>query len=405
MRLQDNFEVALNGLKANKLRSLLTMLGIIIGVAAVIVMISVGQGASKTIQSQIASMGSNLLMVFPGAGQGAVRGAGGNVNTLNVDDAAAISQLKDVTYVAPELSANATLGYGSQTWTAQVDGTTPEIQAIKDWPTRSGSFFAHDDVIAANPVAVLGSTVVDNLYPPGSDPVGSIIRVNKLAFTVVGVLEQKGASLGGQDQDNTVFVPVSTAQRRLTGARNVRLINVQTTTPESMESVQAGIEDLLRERHRITGSAQDDFNVRNLASVLATVESTSAVLTLLLASVAAVSLLVGGIGIMNIMLVSVTERTKEIGLRMAVGATGGNIRNQFLVEALTLCMIGGITGILLGISGAQLISKLAGWQTSITLTSILVSFCFSAAIGIFFGYYPAKRASGMDPIEALRYDK
>lgn len=405
MKLQDNFEVALKGLKANKLRSMLTMLGIIIGVAAVIVMISVGQGASKTIQSQIASMGSNLLMVFPGAGQGAVRGAGGNVNTLNVDDAEALSQLKNVTYVAPELSTNATLGYGSQTWTAQVDGTTPEIQAIKDWPARSGSFFADDDVRDANPVAVLGSTVVDNLYPPGADPVGSIIRVNKLSFTVVGVLEQKGASMGGQDQDNTVFVPISTAQRRLTGARNVRLINVQTDSPESMESVQVGIEELLRERHRITGSDQDDFNVRNLASVLATVESTSAVMTLLLASVAAVSLLVGGIGIMNIMLVSVTERTKEIGLRMAVGATEGNIRNQFLVEALTLCMIGGITGILLGMSGARLISVLAGWQTSITLTSILVSFCFSAAIGIFFGYYPAKRAAGMDPIEALRYDK
>ena len=405
MNFTNNFEVALNGLKANKLRSSLTMLGIIIGVAAVIIMISVGQGASQKISSQISSMGSNLLMVNPGAGQGAVRGAGGNVNTLTIEDAEAIAQLNMVAYAAPEINLNATIGYASQTWTAQVDGTTPELQLIKDWTASAGSFFTQDDVKGATLVAVLGQTVVDNLYPPGVDPVGSTIRINKLSFTVVGVLASKGSSIGGQDQDNAVYIPVSTAQRRLTGAKNVRLINVQTVTPESMGAVQSNIETLLRERHHLTGANSDDFNVRNLASLLATIESTSAIMTLLLASVAAVSLLVGGIGIMNIMLVSVTERTREIGLRMAVGATESNIRNQFLVEALVLCLLGGIAGILLGMSGAKIISKVAGWQTTVTLYSVFLSTGFSAAIGIFFGYYPAKKAAGLDPIEALRFEK
>lgn len=405
MKNINNLDIAINGLKANKLRSALTMLGIIIGVSAVIIMISVGQGASKRITDQISSMGSNLLLIFPGTGQGAVRGAGGSVNTLTMEDAGAIAGLSMVSHVAPELSGNATLGYGSQTWTAQFNGTTPELQVIKDWPTISGSFFTGDDVLGATPVAVLGQTVVDNLYPPGTDPTGSTIRLNKQVFTVVGVLAPKGASLGGQDQDNIVYIPVTTAQKRLLGVQYVRLINVQTENQESMGYVQANIESLLRERHRIPHSSPDDFNVRNLTAVLDTAESATAVMTLLLASVAAVSLLVGGIGIMNIMLVSVTERTREIGLRMAVGATESNIRNQFLVEALVLCLLGGIAGIILGIAGSSLISKVAGWPTSITLYSILLSAGFAAAIGIFFGYYPAKKASSLDPIEALRFEK
>ncbi|HOV79482.1 MAG TPA: ABC transporter permease [Bacillota bacterium] len=405
MNFANNFEVAINGLRANKLRSALTMLGIIIGVSAVIIMISVGQGAGKMIEDQISSMGSNLLMVFPGAGQGAVRGAGGNVNTLTLEDAEAIAGLRMVARVAPELSTSATIGYASQTWTAQVDGTTPELQIIKDWPAAAGAFFTPDDVETAAPVAVLGQTVAENLFPPDVDPVGAIIRINKLSFTVVGVLTPKGAALAGQEQDNIVYVPVTTVQRRLMGVKHVRMINVQTVTPESMNSVQSEIESLLRERHRITGANSDDFNVRNLTSVLAAVENTSAVMTLLLASVAAVSLLVGGIGIMNIMLVSVTERTREIGLRMAVGATEGNIRNQFLVESLVLCLVGGLIGILIGTAGAKIISKLAGWPTYVTFFSVLLSAGFSAAIGIFFGYYPARKAAGLDPIEALRFEK
>ncbi|OPY58468.1 MAG: Macrolide export ATP-binding/permease protein MacB [Pelotomaculum sp. PtaU1.Bin035] len=405
MKLTDNFEIALNGLKTNKLRSALTMLGIVIGVSAVIIMISVGQGAGNKISSQISSMGSNLLMIFPGAGQGAVRGAGGNVNTLTLEDADAISELDMVTCVAPELSSNATIGYANQTWTAQYDGTTQELQVIKDLTASAGSFFTSEDVMLANPVVVLGKTVADNLYPPGADPLGTTVRINKLTFTVVGVLESKGASLVGQDQDNVVYIPVSTAQKRLMGVKYVRLINVQTKTPESMNYVQSNIENLLRDRHNLAGANADDFNVRNLTSVLAMAESTTAIMTLLLASVAAVSLLVGGIGIMNIMLVSVTERTREIGLRMAVGANESNIRNQFLVEALVLCMVGGIAGILVGISGSKIISKIAGWPTSITLYPILLSAGFSAAIGVFFGYYPAKKAAKLDPIEALRFEK
>lgn len=405
MNIANNFELAFNGIKTNKLRSSLTMLGIIIGVAAVIIMISMGQGVTKKVQDQISSMGSNLLMVNPGAGQGAVRGAGGAVNTLTLEDAQAIAELNMVACVAPELSSSATLGYGNQTWTSTFTGTTPEFQLIKDWSTSAGSFFTEDDVTGAAPVAVLGQTVVDNLYPDGTDPVGTTIRLNKLTFTVVGVLAAKGSSMGGQDQDNNVYIPITTAQRRFLGVQYVRLIDVQVENAESMSFVQSSIESLLRERHRLTGTASNDFNVSNLASVLETVESTTAILTLFLAGVASISLLVGGIGIMNIMLVSVTERTREIGLRMAVGAKESDIRNQFLVEALVLCLTGGAAGILLGIAVSKIISIAAGMTMSIQPYSILISAGFAAAIGIFFGYYPAKKAAGLDPIEALRFEK
>ena len=405
MNFINNFEVAINGIRTNKLRSSLTMLGIIIGVAAVIIMVSVGQGASKKISDQISSMGSNLLMVFSGAGQGPVRGASGSVNTLTLEDAKAIAGLSKVSNSVPELSTSATLAYDNQTWTSTTDGTTSEMQLIKKWPISLGSFFTEDDVTNASMVAVIGKTVADNLFPSGSNPVGQTIRINKLAFTVVGVLASKGASMGGQDQDDVIYMPISTVQKRMMGVNYVRMINVQTETEDSMTFVQSSIENLLRERHRITGDKSDDFNVRNLTSVLEAAESTTAVMTMLLASVAAVSLLVGGIGIMNIMLVSVTERTREIGLRMAVGASDSNIRNQFLVEALVLCMAGGVAGILTGIAGAKIISKLSGWPTYITMYSILLSAGFSAAIGVFFGYYPAKKAAKLDPIEALRFEK
>ncbi len=405
MNFTNNFEVAINGIKANKLRSSLTMLGIIIGVAAVIIMISVGQGAGKNISDQISGMGSNLLMVFSGAGQGPVRGASGNVNTLTLEDASAIAGLSMVANAVPELSTNATIVYENQTWTAQANGTTPGMQVIKNWPAGAGSFFTEDDVQSASLVAVLGQTVADNLFPAGVDPVGSTIRINKSAFTVVGVLSSKGAAMMGQDQDDVVYVPITTVQKRMLGVNYVRTINVQAETQNSMTYVQSSIEELLRERHRITGSKSDDFSVRNLTSVLEAAETATGTMTMLLASVAAISLLVGGIGIMNIMLVSVTERTKEIGLRMAVGATESNIRNQFLVESVVLCLTGGLAGILTGTAGAGIISKFAGWPTYVTMYSILLSAGFSAAIGIFFGYYPAKKAAGLDPIEALRFEK
>lgn len=405
MNLANNFEVAFDGIKANKLRSALTMLGIIIGVAAVIIMISVGQGVTQKVQDQISSMGSNLLMVYPGTGQGAVRGSGGSVNTLTLEDAEAIAEIDSALYVAPELSSSATIGYDNQTWTSTYNGTTPALLSIKNWTISAGSFIADDDVTNVSPVAVLGQTVVDNLYPSGEDPIGTKIRINKISFTVIGTLASKGSSMGGQDQDDVIYIPITTAQIKLLGVKSVRLVDVQVDKTENMSIVQSNIESLLRQRHRLEGTASDDFNVRNLASVLETVESTSAILTLFLAGVASISLLVGGIGIMNIMLVSVTERTREIGLRMAVGANESDIRNQFLVEALVLCLTGGMLGILLGIIGCKMVSMVAGLTTSVKIYSILLSAGFAAAIGIFFGYYPAKKAAGLDPIEALRFEK
>ena len=406
MNLINNMEIATNGIKANKMRSILTMLGIIIGISAVIIMISVGQGATRQVSDRISSMGSNLLTVSPGAGQGGlVRGAAGSVNTLTVADSEAIKGLANVAYVAPELGGSATFAYANRTWTTQYNGTTPEYQFIQDWPAESGSFFSWDDVDSATPVVVLGKTVAANLFPDGSDPVGANIRINRISFTVVGVLSSKSSGLGGQDQDDAALIPVTTAQRRLMGVNYVRSINVQAASIESMSAVQTSIEQLLRERHRLTGATESDFNIRNMAELLETVESTTAILTLFLASVAAISLVVGGIGIMNIMLVSVTERTREIGLRMAVGATEGDIRNQFLVEALTLCLAGGIIGILVGFLGSKLIANLAAWPTTVTLNSVLLSAGFSLTIGLFFGYYPAKKAASLDPIEALRFER
>ncbi|TEB13745.1 ABC transporter permease [Pelotomaculum propionicicum] len=405
MNFTNNYEVALNGIKANKMRSSLTMLGIIIGVAAVIIMISVGQGASKRISDQISSMGSNLLMIYSGSSGGPMRGASGSVNSLTLDDAEAIGELDQVANSVPELSTSGNVQYGNQTWTSTVDGTTPEMQEIKQWTLSSGSYFSDEDVTNVSMVAVIGSTVAENLFSSGTDPVGQSITINKLTFKVVGVLNSKGAAMMGQDQDDIIYVPITTVQLRMVGSKYVRTINVQAASENSMSYVQSNVEELLRQRHRISDTEEDDFNVRNLTSVLEAMETATGTMTMLLASVAAVSLLVGGIGIMNIMLVSVTERTREIGLRMAVGATESNILNQFLVESLVLCLAGGVLGILTGVVGAKLISKFAGWNTYITMYSILLSAGFSAVIGVFFGYYPAKKAAGLDPIEALRFEK
>ncbi|MHB8917078.1 MAG: ABC transporter permease, partial [Desulfocucumaceae bacterium] len=399
-----NVGIALNGLRSNKMRSLLTVLGIVIGVAAVIVMIAVGQGAKAKITAQIQSMGSNLLMIFPDMSRGAVRGSGGNVNSLTREDAVAIANLPYVANVAPELSSNATIWFENQTWTSQVSGTTPEIQDIKNWFPRSGDFFTDKDMNEVSMVAVLGQTVAENLFPAGTDPVGQTIRVNKLSFTVVGVLPAKGASIGGAEQDNVIYIPISTAQVRLLGVSNVRLINLQAQSAESLPFLQEAVTNLLRERHRIPSQGNNDFNIRNLEAVQATVEDTARILTLLLASVAGVSLLVGGIGIMNIMLVSVTERTREIGIRMAVGATQSAILSQFLVEAVVLSLMGGFIGIMTGVLVAKFISWAASWPTSVSLLSVLLAVGFSGAVGIFFGYYPAKKAAGLDPIDALRFE-
>ncbi|NPV29061.1 MAG: FtsX-like permease family protein [Firmicutes bacterium] len=404
MNFRSALAIAWRGLVANKMRSLLTMLGIIIGVAAVIVMIAVGEGATRQVTARIASMGSNLLVVRPGAGFGPVRGAGGAVNSLTIDDAQAIAGLPLVQYVAPETSQGVTAAAGSKTWTTTAVGTTAPFQAIRSLRVESGAFFSNEDVARAALVAVLGQTVAANLFPPGANPIGAAVRLNNLEFTVIGVLASQGSGMGGIDQDDTVYIPITTAQMRFTGDRTVRLINVQVQDEMSLATVQDEITLLLRQRHRLSSQQEDDFTVQNMTAVMETVADTTKIMTIMLASVAAVSLLVGGIGIMNIMLVSVTERTKEIGIRMAVGATGRAILGQFLIEALVLSLVGGLIGIVAGVIGSKVVSRLAGWPTVVAPGSIFLAIGFATLVGIFFGYYPARKAANADPIECLRFE-
>ncbi|MEW6276316.1 MAG: ABC transporter permease [Bacillota bacterium] len=398
------FGEALLALQANKARSLLTVLGIVIGVAAVIIMISLGQGASRSITAQMQRMGSNLLLVFPGAAGAQVRGAAGAVNTLKAEDARAIARLPGVARTAPEISTGATASWGSQTWVTSVTGTTPELPLILNREIESGRFFDEQDLRGMTNVAVLGKSVVENLFPLGVDPVGQTIRLNKIAFTVVGVLSPTGASLMGRDADDIIYIPLGTAQVRLLGVDYVRTINVQAQTPADLERLPELITGLLRERHRLPPHAENDFTIRNLTAVLEAAQTAAGVMTTLLAGVAAVSLLVGGIGIMNIMLVSVTERTREIGIRMSVGATEQAILLQFLTEAVVLSLTGGAIGIISGVAGSCLISALVGWPTAVSIGSILLAVLFAASVGIFFGYYPARRAAALNPVEALRYE-
>ncbi|MBE3588314.1 MAG: ABC transporter permease [Thermoanaerobacteraceae bacterium] len=390
------------------MRSILTMLGIIIGVAAVIIMISIGQGASAQVTSRIASMGSNLLQVRPAASFGAVRGAGGEANTLTLDDARAIGELPLVQNVAPEASRQVTASFGSRTWTTTVNGTTAGMQAIKGWQMTAGAFFSNDEVDRAALVAVLGPTVVANLIPTGFNPIGASIILNNLQFTVIGVLPSQGGGFGGMDQDDIIYIPITTAQRRFLGQgvipNSVRMINVQAQDTTSLNAVQEEITSLLRQRHHLGASQDDDFRIQNMTAILDTVAATTGSMTLLLAGIAAVSLLVGGIGIMNIMLVSVTERTREIGIRMAVGATRGAILTQFLVEAMILSLVGGLIGVAGGIIGSRVVAMLAKWPTILNPMAILLAMGFAALVGIFFGYYPARKAANADPIEALRFE-
>lgn len=396
-------QMAWRSLLMNKLRSALTMLGIIIGVMAVIVMVSLSQGASARVTERIASMGSNLLLITPGGGFGPVRGGEGS-GRLTWADAQAIARLPMVKYVAPEVSTGVTAAYGRQAYSTTVTGTTPELQQIKSWLTLYGAFFTREDVNKMAMVAVLGKTVADNLFPGIANPVGMQVKLNGLSFTVIGVLTPKGASLGGSDQDNVIYVPLTTAQQKLIGTRYVRLINVQAESASALPALQEAIRDLLRQRHHLASSAEDDFNIRNMEAVLSAVEDTTRVMTFLLGGIAAVSLVVGGIGIMNIMLVSVTERTKEIGIRMAVGATPAAILAQFLTEALLMSLAGGAIGVFLGWLAVRLLSRLAGWQMVLVPWVMAVAVGFAALVGLFFGYYPAKRAASADPIEALRFE-
>jgi putative ABC transport system permease protein len=384
------------------------MLGIIIGVGAVIAMIAVGTGASQKISEQISSMGSNLRIILPGATtSGGVRMGAGTQPTLSMGDAEAIlTECPAVEEVGPVLGGAAQVVFGHVNWSTIVTGTTPGMLVVRDWPLASGRPFTDQDVKSATKVALVGQTVVDNLFGE-QNPVGQSIRIKNVPFNVIGVLSVKGQSAQGQDQDDVIYIPVTTSQKKLFGTSfpgMVRIIMVKAKSAEDLSVAEKQINELLKQRHHIGQKQDSDFTVRNLTQIMQAAEQSTRVMTLLLGAIASVSLLVGGIGIMNIMLVSVTERTREIGIRMAIGAKTWDIRLQFIIEALTLSLIGGVIGIIVGVSTSMILSSLSGWPTIVSVLSILLAFSFSGFIGIFFGFYPAYKASLLNPIDALRYE-
>jgi putative ABC transport system permease protein len=405
MLFKESIAIAFTSLLSNKMRTILTMLGIIIGVGAVIVMVSIGMGVRQNITNSIASLGSNMLIVTPGsANKGGVRSAAGSSQKLKLDDAEAIKKkIKNIDYVSPTVNSSYQIVYGNENWNSSVYGVTPEYLKIRSLSVTSGSFITASDINSRNRVAVIGSTVASNLFDT-TNPVGKNIRIGNQPFRVIGVLESKGQSSMGNDQDDVVIIPLTTAQERLMGITYIRSINIQVSDSSKMALVQEQVESLLRQRHRIRTGQDDDFTVRNLTSLLETVNNTTTMLTLFLGSIAAISLLVGGLGIMNIMMVSVTERTREIGIRKALGATFKDIMLQFLIEAVIIGVVGGVLGILFGVGSALLVSKVSTFTTYITVFPIVISFSFSVGIGLFFGLYPARKAARLDPIEALRYE-
>jgi putative ABC transport system permease protein len=402
--------IALRALRVNKLRAALTMLGIIIGVGAVIATVAIGSGAEQRIADQIKSIGSNMMIIMPGSTtSGGMRAGMGSVLTLSEDDSRAIAaEMPSVQSVAPSMRGTAQVVFGNQNWSTIIQGVTPEYLDVREWGLEAGRMFGQEDLDGATKVVVLGRTVVENLFGDG-DPLDEIIRIKKVPFTVVGVLSYKGQSAWGQDQDDVVLIPLSTAKTKVLGvsqanARMVGTIAVKVRSGDSMKEAEQQIGDLLRQRHRLQAWQDSDFSVRNLDEVFRAQEESSRTMRNLLGAVAAVSLLVGGIGIMNIMLVSVTERTREIGIRMAVGARTWDIRWQFLVEAVTLALIGGLAGVGLGVGGSVVIARMAQWATLVSPTAVGGAFLSAAATGLLFGLYPAWRASLLDPIEALRYE-
>ncbi|HEX9686394.1 MAG TPA: ABC transporter permease [Burkholderiales bacterium] len=410
MTLFSSIRIALRALRVNKLRSTLTMLGIIIGVAAVITMIAVGAGAQARVEDQIRGLGTNLVILFPGSvTSGGVRMGAGSRSTLTEDDAYAIQrEVRGVQAAAPTLRGTGQVVAGNSNWSTVFYGVTPEYFEARNWVLATGKIFDAADLSGSGKVALLGETVARSLFGD-LDPVGQVIRIRKVPFTVIGTLERKGQNLIGQDQDDVILMPISTARNRVLGGgtarqRTVGSVSIKVRDGEDMSEVIGEVRSLLRQRHRLQPEADDDFMLRNLSEVLQAREESSRIMALLLAAIASVSLLVGGIGIMNIMLVSVTERTREIGLRMAVGARGRDILTQFLVEAVTLALIGGLLGIMLGVGGSYAIGHLAEWRTELNAQAILLAAGFAAAVGVFFGFYPARKASRLLPIEALRYE-
>jgi putative ABC transport system permease protein len=406
VNLHETFRVALLAIRRNKVRSTLTMLGVIIGVASVIAMIALGSGARAAIDDQIQSQGTTLIFVSSGSfgGPGRANQGVGSTQTLTLDDAEALArEVPSIARWTPGVSGRVQLIAGNSNWNTQIQGGNEAFLAIRNWVIVDGANFTARDVQVAEKVCLLGATVARTLFPDG-DPIGQIIRVRNMPFRVLGVLAPKGQGQFGQDQDDFVLAPWTTVQKKLLGITWIQQLSITARTSELVEPTAIAITRLMRARHRITNPDGDDFNVRTVEEMAATRVQMAQTMTGLLMSVASVSLLVGGIGIMNIMLVSVTERTREIGVRMAVGAKAGDVMRQFLAEAIALSLVGGMIGILLGVGVSQGITRSLGWPVAITLASILIAFAFSAAVGIFFGWYPASKAANLDPIEALRYE-
>ncbi len=404
----DGVKIAIGALRVSVMRSLLTMLGIVIGVAAVIVMVAVGAGARELIGAQIRSIGSNLILVLPGAStQTGVRLGAATVHTLRASDAEAIAKELPAVKVAAPIWGEATQAvYGNKNWRTRITGTTADYFEVREWTIQSGRFFSPEEEHRAAKACVIGQTVIENLMPD-TFPLGKLLRIKSVPFTIIGVLERKGQSPRGDDQDDIIFIPLKTAQNRLFGSPfpdEIGAILVQAKEIPLIPAAERQIDELLTRRHKIGRFQEKDFTVRNLTEILETAEKTLNILTSLLGAIAAISLLVGGIGIMNIMLVSVTERTREIGIRMAVGAKSWDVLSQFLIEAVVLSILGGLMGVLLGIAGSYVFSVMSGWPALISMVAIIVALLFSAAVGVFFGFYPAFKASKLHPIEALRHE-
>jgi putative ABC transport system permease protein len=405
MKTSTLVKVATQSIRKNTMRALLTMLGIVIGVGAVIVMVAVGHGAQSRIEEQIQNLGTNMIVITPGSSaQGGVSQGAGTFNRLTTDDA---ELLKDqgtlLAAVSPVIFTRAQVIAGAGNWRTQINGTATDYQQIRDWALETGAFFTDSDVRTMRKVALLGSTVAKNLFQ-GSDPVGQQLQIRNVPFTIIGVLSAKGQTASGTDQDDVVLVPYTTAQTRLAGRSFIGQILVSTFSPTDVAAAQSEVTTLMREAHRLAAGDPDDFTVRNQTELADAASGTTEVMSWLLAAIASISLLVGGIGIMNIMLVSVTERTREIGIRLAIGARGSDVLKQFLVESVVMSLVGGVIGLVIGFGGASVLGRLTGWTTSTPIEAVLVAVAFSAAVGVFFGFYPARKAAALNPIEALRYE-
>jgi putative ABC transport system permease protein len=405
MRKSTLLKVATQSILKNKMRTFLTMLGIVIGVAAVIVMVAVGYGAQSSIEKQIGALGTNMIMVMPGASAaGGVNQGAATFNRLTPADYEKLQRESMLlSAISPVVFTNAQAISAQGNWRTRIQGVSTDYQTIRDWPVDTGTFFSEADLRSSRKVAVLGSTVAKSLFP-NDDAVGQQMQIRDVPFTVMGVLKPKGQSAGGQDADDIILVPFTTAQGRLSGRQRVNQIIASASSPQDVPAAQEEIRGILREAHRLGEGDDDDFTIRNQDEIAAAASSTTRVMTLLLAAIASISLLVGGIGIMNIMLVSVTERTREIGIRMAIGARGSDVLTQFLVESVAISMLGGVIGVAIGLAGAALVGHFTGWSTVTPPEAIVVAVAFSAAVGVFFGFYPARQAASLNPIQALRYE-